>query len=71
MFKEFLSKVFGIPSRLYYNWKVKLSLSILKDLDMSMKKAHYPRYKRRRFWRDFVNSPAHSKAIELSLRKKK
>lgn len=71
MFKEFLNKVFTAPSRLYYGWKVKLSLSILKNLDVNMKKGHYPRYKRRQFWRDFVNSRAHSQAIELSLRKKK
>lgn len=71
MFKELLNKVFGAPSRLYYSWKVKLSLNILKKLDANMIKAHYPRYKRRQFWRDFVNSRAHRQAIELNLRKKK
>ncbi len=71
MVKELLNKVFGAPTRLYYNWKVGLSLNILKSLDVNMIKAHYPRHKRRQFWRDFVNSPANRQAIELSLRKKK
>ena len=71
MVKELLSKVFGVPSRLYHSWLVKLSLNILENLDKNMIKAHYPRYKRRQFWRDFVNSRANRQAIELSLRKKK
>ncbi|MQY69672.1 MAG: hypothetical protein GH145_02260 [Firmicutes bacterium] len=71
MFKELLSKVFGVPARLYYSWKVSISLKILKKLHENMKKAHYPRYKSRQFWRDFVNSPARRQAIELSLRRKK
>lgn len=69
MFKELLNKVFGAPSKLYYNWKVRLSLNILKNLDKNMIKAHYPRYKRRQFWRDFINSRARRQAIELSLKK--
>jgi len=70
LFKEALNKVFGAPSRLYYGWKVSLSLNMLKNLHEDMIKAHYPRHKHRQFWRDFVNSPARRQAIELSLRRK-
>lgn len=47
--KEALIKVFGVPSRFYYGWLVRLSLNILKNLDANMIKAHYPPYKRRQF----------------------
>jgi len=71
MFKEILSKVFGGPSRLYHGWLVRLSLNILKNLDQNMIKARWPRHKRRQFWRDYINSRGHRKAVELSLRKNK
>ena len=55
--------IFNFPVRFYRNWLVKLSLRLLKDLDLNMIKAHYPRYKRRQFWRDFVSSSQHNVSI--------
>lgn len=54
----------NFPARLYRNWLVKISLRLLRDLDSNMKKARYPRYKRRQFWRDFIKSSLHDLPVK-------
>ena len=47
----------------YYKWKVKLSLKTLKNLDIVMKKAGWPRQQRRQWWRDFIKDQAKDETI--------
>jgi len=60
----------NFPARLYHNWIVKISLRLLRDLDSNMNKAHWPRHKRRQFWRKFVSSSQHALAVEHIIGKK-
>ena len=75
MFITLLITKLNFPARLYHNWIVKISLRLLQDLDLNMKKAHWPRHKRRQFWRDFVGAQYHAanvhKVIGKTIKKRR
>ena len=46
----------ALLKRKYWSWRVRSGIRVVKELDDIMKKAYWPRYKRKQFWREFIKS---------------
>jgi len=55
----------------YYNWRVNAAISLFGELDSLMKKANWPRHKRRQAWRDLTSKHKDKIAVAYKYLKNK
>lgn len=48
----------------YWNWRVNAGIRLIDELDILMKKANWPRHKRRQAWRDLTSK--HKDKIQVA-----
>ncbi|NVM24191.1 MAG: hypothetical protein HWN68_20730, partial [Desulfobacterales bacterium] len=62
-------KIFNSLKRRYWSRQVRKGIRVLENLDGMMGKAHWPRHKRRQFWREFVKRQANREKVYGELRR--
>ena len=66
---KMLKRLIDSLKRKYWGWQVRKGIRVLENLDGMMRKAHWPRPKRRRFWREFVKRQANREEVYGELRR--
>ncbi|NVM22871.1 MAG: hypothetical protein HWN68_13950 [Desulfobacterales bacterium] len=66
---KLFNKLTNSLKRKYWSRQVKKGIMVLESLDGMMRKAHWSRPKRRRFWKDFVKRQANREEIYGELRR--
>ena len=64
-----LRKTFSSLKRRYWSRQVRKGIRVLEGLDGMMRKATWPRHKRRQFWREFVKRQANREEVYGELRR--
>jgi len=62
--------IIGFLKRKYWSWRVRGGIRVLEDLDEMMKRAYWPRHRRRGFWRDFVKRQGNRELAYEELKRK-
>jgi len=67
--KIYIKRLISSLKRKYWGRQVRRGIKILENLDGMMGKAHWPRHKRRQFWREFVKRQANREKVYGELRR--